>query len=334
MQQQLSNSAEKHPEIVVETTRANTVENTNPVIAAIADHSGVITHTWGDATRVVPVRSSVKALQALALVDTGAADAFAVSERELSLAASSHNGEKAHVEAVESWLSRIGLNPDHLLCGPAAPLSAMWPSFEQSWISEKTPTKHNCSGKHAGFLTLCLHLGADPATYLMPHEPTQQAVLARFASRCGIAIEELDYGTDGCGAPAPAVPLVALAKAIASLANENDPAAARIVSAIEANPFELAGTTRFDTAITTALGHNGYSKVGADGVRIVLLRKEKLAIAMKALSSHKPAVDVAMAKLLCDLQAIDANDESLQEWVRPSIKNNAGKVVGEVTINL
>ena len=49
-------------------------------------------------------------MQALPLIESGAADAFGLSDRELALACASHRAEAAHVAAVEAlaWGVRFG----------------------------------------------------------------------------------------------------------------------------------------------------------------------------------------------------------------------------------
>jgi len=60
----------------------------------------------GDIARPTYARSAIKPLQALPLVESGAADGFALSKAELSLACASHNSETFHVQAVNDVLSR------------------------------------------------------------------------------------------------------------------------------------------------------------------------------------------------------------------------------------
>ena len=96
------------PEIVVEVTRGDALESCHRVFAAIADASGDTLALWGTLGRAIYPRSAVKALQALPIVETGAADAFATDE-ELALACASHRGERQHTERVIAWLGRVGL---------------------------------------------------------------------------------------------------------------------------------------------------------------------------------------------------------------------------------
>jgi L-asparaginase II len=148
-----------NPELV-EVTRGDMVESRHRGAFAVCDTEGRVLLSAGDVERTVYPRSAIKPLQALALVETGAAEAHAVSDAEVALACASHDGEPVHVDAAVHWLQRLGLSPDDLECG------AHWPYHEASLrhmaARGETPTAahNNCSGKHAGFLTLARHLKA------------------------------------------------------------------------------------------------------------------------------------------------------------------------------
>jgi L-asparaginase II len=119
----------------------------------IVDASGKVVHSAGDPQMPIYPRSAVKPLQALPLIETGAADRFGLTDKELVLACASHKGEPAHVDAVNAWLDRIGLSDAALECGIQAPRT---PAAAKRVILAGIPLTaayHNCSGKHTGFLT-------------------------------------------------------------------------------------------------------------------------------------------------------------------------------------
>ena len=64
------------------------------------DAKGNAVHAWGDTGRIIYPRSAIKPLQALALMETGAADAFGVTEAELALATASHYGQSERTDAI------------------------------------------------------------------------------------------------------------------------------------------------------------------------------------------------------------------------------------------
>ncbi len=77
----------------------------------------------GEIERPVFPRSAVKAFQAMPLVESGAADAFALGEAELAVACASHSGDAIHLEAVRSLLDKAGVDESLLACGAHWPLS-------------------------------------------------------------------------------------------------------------------------------------------------------------------------------------------------------------------
>src|SRR5258706_11067896 len=102
--------------ILVEVTRGSRIESAHRGAIAICDAGGRVFGGWGDIEAAVYPRSAFKALQALALVESGAADALAISQEELALACASHSGETMHVERVEHWLERIECRESDLAC--------------------------------------------------------------------------------------------------------------------------------------------------------------------------------------------------------------------------
>ena len=231
--------------------RGDLVESTHRVAYAVADAQGKVLHEEGDVGRPVFPRSSVKPLQALPLVESGAAKHFRVTEQELALACASHGGEPMHTEFVAAWLGRIG--PRSLGPGmrrpPALP-RADGARISSSDASRLPPLHNNCSGKHAGMLALALHLGAPTAGYIAPDHPVQQHISAALGEMSGGRLTP--PAVDGCGVPAHALPLEGLATAMARLADPatanltpgRSDACARICAAMAAHPLLVAGTGR------------------------------------------------------------------------------------------
>ncbi len=93
----------KNP-LTIEVTRGAMVESRHRGAAVVVDSDGRLVHAWGDAAKVVYPRSAIKPLQALVLIETGAADAYRLTDTELALASASHGGCPEHTEAVARWL--------------------------------------------------------------------------------------------------------------------------------------------------------------------------------------------------------------------------------------
>src|ERR1700738_5056538 len=196
--------------VLVEVLRGGRVESVHRGAVCVVDARGAAVLALGDVTAPVFPRSAVKALQALPLVESGAADRSGLGEKELAIACGSHGGEPAHVAVVERMLARAGLDAAALECGAHPPIHA--PSAQALARSgREAPALHNnCSGKHAGFLCFACAMGADPAGYTDPAHPVQRAVKAALEGIAGVALDDRSCAMDGCSAPTWALPLAKL----------------------------------------------------------------------------------------------------------------------------
>jgi L-asparaginase II len=309
---------------LVEFTRGDLVESRHRGAIAIADATGRIAWSCGDIERPIYPRSAVKMLQALTLVETGAADAFNLSQEELALACASHSGEPFHVQAVRAWLARIGLTDEALACG--APTAGDGRALSRA--------HHNCSGKHTGFLTDARHLGALPAGYQHPDHPVQRRVLASIAEMAGVPRDHMPVAVDGCTAPAVALPLRSLATAVARIADPahlppaRAAAARRLDAAVKAKPLYVAGTGRACTALIQAAGGSASVKTGADGVFVAALSGLGIGVALKIDDGAARAAETAIAALLAALGIVRADDPAIRAITHGPVVNSAGQTVG------
>lgn len=317
--------------LIVQTTRGAVVELESRVNAVIVDSDGSVTETFGTVDRRLPLRSTAKPLQALALVESGAADALGVTPIELTLASASHSGEDGHVAAVESWLARLGLSESELQCGASLPYSRAVADDYLAHGGVPRRIRHNCSGKHTGFLALGAHLGADPARYLDRAGEVQRAALAIVAERCGMVLDDDDIVGDGCGAPCPCVSLEAVARGWATLVDDAA-SSTRIRSSIAANPWFLAGTGRFDTVIAELTAGRVLSKIGADGMHLAMAPELGLVVATKAIDGSRVAAEEGLVHLLVQTGAL--SPDQAERLPRASVLDDAGRTVGAITVGL
>ena len=77
---------------------------------------------FGDIERPVYPRSAIKALQALPLIESGAADRLGLSPKEIALACASHSCEEDHVATARAMLAKAGRDESVLECGVHWPL--------------------------------------------------------------------------------------------------------------------------------------------------------------------------------------------------------------------
>ena len=310
--------------ILVEVTRAELVESFHRGSIAIADAGGAIRFALGDVETPIYPRSSLKPIQALPLLESGAADAFGLSDEEVALACASHSGETMHTSRVAAWLVRIGCSESDLACGPQAPRYE--PALEDMLRSGEKPSRlhNNCSGKHTGFLTLARHWGIATAGYEHVDHPVQQAVAKSLRELSGV--KDLPWGVDGCAAPNFALPLSGFARALAKLAGWRTVGASRIMRAMIAHPALVAGTGRSCTALMRAAKGKAAVKTGAEGVYAAMIPATGLGIALKIDDGATRAAETAIAAILTALEILD---ESARGLVITPVLNTRGATVGE-----
>lgn len=320
--------------ILVELTRGGRVESWHRGSIAVTDASGRLVWSAGDVEQPIFSRSALKMLQALPLVETGAADAFDVSPQELALACASHSAQPFHVSAVAAWLERIGCDESDLACGAHAPANA---AAAQTMLREGgIPSRlhNNCSGKHTGFLTVARHLGVDTHGYEQPDHPVQRLALTAIAEMCGLDLASMPVGIDGCTAPAAATPLHGLATAMARIADRSSltparaEAARRLYEAVLANPLYVAGTGRACTALIEAAGGRATVKTGAEGAFVAVLGELGLGIALKIDDGAGRASETAIAAILAALGVVDRDDPAILGLAQAKVLDTTGRVVG------
>ena len=323
--------------VAVEVTRGAMVESRHRAAIAVVGADGAAVLAAGETARPVYARSALKPIQALALVETGAAERFALGDQEIALACGSHRGEPRHVETVLGWLERIGCGADDLACGAHLPLDE---AATRALLGEgRSPgaVHNNCSGKHAGFLSVARHLGHATEGYIRYDHPVQQLILGILEQMTGLDLGGAPRGIDGCSIPVIGVPLGNLALAMARFADPRDQpdrrqeAAARIRRAMAAEPFMAAGTGSFTTRILEATGDEALIKGGAEGVYLGALPGPGLGIALKVDDGSNRAAQVIMGSLLRRFGVLSEKDaEGLRDLLEPPVLDRAGAEVGRI----
>ena len=324
--------------VVAEIRRGSLVESHHRGSIAVVDADGSIVLALGDVDALVYPRSAVKAMQALVLMEAGAAERFHLADEALALACASHGGEPGHVAVVERMLAAAGLDASALGCG------VHWPSHAASAQAlarsgqSATALHNNCSGKHAGFICAARALGVDHRGYTEPGHPVQRAVKAMLQDLTGFAIPDEHRAIDGCSVPTWAVPLSALARGFARLgsgkgmAPERAQAAQRLRAACAAKPWHIAGTGRFCTSVMQRFGDRVFVKTGAEGVFCGAIPGAGLGIAIKCDDGAARAAEVAMAGLIARFVPLDDEDRAaLERLLRPTLRNWNGIEVGAIT---
>jgi L-asparaginase II len=320
--------------VLVEVKRGDLIENRHRGSYAVVDSEGDLIAAAGNYQQLIFARSSLKPLNVLAMLVSGAVDQFKVTDQEIALACASHNGEPVHVNLVGLWLERLGLTVDDLECGRHAPMGREANKQLHLGGQQPTPLHNACSGKHAGFLTLAKFLNQEVKGYSVVGSPLQNQVMQTAAEVLGIEWQAAPKGTDGCSIPMMGMPLIALAKGMARLAHPRDlradlqEACARVTQSVQANPQLIAGTGRFCTDIIEKTEGKILVKMGADGVFTGWLPDKKWGIALRIDDGNLKAAEVAMADLLKRLKVLQ-NDDLLDHWIHQPIKTWTKVTVGQ-----
>ena len=330
---------------VIEILRGGQVESLHGAAAVVVDGSGRMVAQLGDPELPVYWRSAAKPFQAWPLVQSGAADHFALSSEELALACASHGGEARHLAVVTEMLARGGFSADDLQCGPQLPMTEA--AARDLLCAGRKPTAlhNNCSGKHAGMLLLSRHLQADPGAYLQPEAPVQTAIRDALVRIAGAGDMAITMAVDGCSAPTFRLPLASLARSYAHLAaslsnsNGNGHAGlARLARAMTENPGMVAGEGRLDTALMEAAPGTLIAKLGAEGIYAIGLAggAAPLGLAVKIADGDADRARTALVLALLDwLGALSGEAlETLRSLFPGEIYNRRGLQVGTIKVRL
>jgi L-asparaginase II len=317
---------------LVELVRGEGVDHWHRACYAVMDAEGRIIEAQGDIANSVFPRSALKSLQVLSVIESGAADAYALSEEEIALCCASHSGEPVHVDIIKGWLDRLGLSADDLECGVHSPMGRDAAKTLYREGGHATALHNACSGKHSGFMTLALHLKAPVKGYTDYTHPAQRYIYKIVSEIIDLPLDNVIVAVDGCQVPVLSIPLRNLALGMARLINPaalRPPLAAacdRVVKAIQSHPYLIAGQRRFCTEFMQDIEGRAIVKMGAGGVFTAAIPDRNWGIALKMDDGSTQAAEVLLANLLHKFDCVPT--EVAQKWLRPSIKNWNKNTVG------
>lgn len=350
-------------EDVIITSRGGIVENTHRIHAAIVDQEGRLRYSVGNPDRVTLARSAAKPVQALAILETGAADRFHLDDADIALICASHSSEPRHISRALGMLRKAGANEDDMACGGHPALSA---AVNRVWARDRyVPTGicNNCSGKHAGMIAGAICIGGTVSGYHEASHPMQLRVKQAVEDMSGLRDGHVQWAIDGCNLPAPAMPLRNLALTYARLASACDGRAeewicqetsltqaatggrkyhlARIHKSMSTYPEMVGGDGRFCTVLMRAYKGSLVGKLGADGCYGIALRtcpdsssrngigKHAIGIAVKVEDGSIEILYSAVVEILEQLN-VGTKEIRLQlaGFHHPKIINTAGVVTG------
>ena len=312
------------PQIMCEIWRGSYLESVHTGMAVICDKEGEISHQWGDPNALILPRSSAKMMQAIPLIISGAEQKFSIGDDLLALACASHNAAEIHLSRVVGWLSHLGFSEIDLRCGPQPSKD---PHVKKEMLKKgqsHCQIHNNCSGKHAGFLSVSRHLNSGPE-YTDPDHPVQLLVMDVFQELTENKVDGLVI--DGCSAPNPAMPLYSLAKAMSWFATAHkrhdqlSKAALKLRNAMVNYPDLVAGDQRACTNLMKACEKKAILKTGAEGVFVAILPELEKGIALKIFDGGTRASECAIASLLIQLGVISPNHPTALAYTNAPILN-------------
>ncbi len=324
-------------DVLVQVTRGGMIECVHRGSIAVVNSDGLLLYGKGEPAMYSFLRSSAKPVQAVPVVESGAADHFKLTEKEVAIFCASHSGEEQHTETVYSILEKIGLQEEALSCGTHMPM--YMPTAKEMIIAGKKSTEvHcNCSGKHSGMLTYAQHMGYPVQGYTEPDHPVQKAALKEISYFAEMKEEKVATGVDGCGVVVFGIPLYNMALSFARLADPDKLPAAkaeavkRITAAMMKYPEMVGGTGRLCTDLMANTHGKLFAKSGAEGVYTVGIPDRKIGIAVKIDDGSSRGIGCVIIEVLKQLGVLDQSElEALKNhhWIIQ--KNHRGDSVGEI----
>jgi L-asparaginase II len=305
--------------VLCEVVRSGFVESRHRGSMVLLGPDGQVELAAGDVDAPVFPRSSMKPLQAVAMLRAG----LDLPEKCLALACASHSGESVHVDLCRAILARAGLGEAALDCPPAMPLDEATAAARLRAGGGPTRSRHNCSGKHAAMVATCVANGWAVDGYLDPEHPLQRTIRAGVEELTGEPVAAV--AVDGCGAPQFAFGITGLARAFRHLATaDGGTPEGRAAAAMRAHPVVIGGTGRDVSELMTAVP-GLVAKEGAEGVYAAALPDGR-AMAVKV-------DDGAMRPLPALLAAVllrwGRDGEVVSRWAAPPVLGG-GRPVGEI----
>ncbi len=299
--------------------REGIIESRHIVQAVVSDDRGRVLSVAGNAETAAFVRSALKPFQALAVTSTGTLERYNLSDRDLAIITSSHQGSIDQVRQVFNILWQADIDVNALHC----PIP----------LDKRSPLEYNCSGKHAGMLAVCQQRHWPLTSYLDRKHPVQQLIITKVGELLRMPAEEFLSAHDDCGAPTYLMQLSQMAALYAVLASSNSLDMERIVRAMNHHPVMVAGEGQFDTELMRLTPGDLVSKSGAEGIQCIGRLGEGMGLAIKVMDGAKRAKYAVAIHILQQMGWISPSiAQSLSEKFMNLGKYKRLEVIGELSL--
>lgn len=274
----------QYPKIEVHLLREGIVESTHQVEAVVSDERGRILSVAGSMETTSFMRSALKPFQALAVISTGVMERYDLTDKDLAIICSSHQGNIEQARQVFNVLWRADIESSCLQC----PIP----------VGRESALQNNCSGKHAGMLAVCQQRNWPLETYLHRSNPVQKLIIKKIGELLSMPGDEFISAKDDCGAPTYSMQLGQMACLYAKLACGSHFDLERIVRAMTHHPTMVAGEGAFDTELMILTEGRIVSKSGAEGIQCVGNIDQEMGLAIKVIDGAKRAKYAAALRIL------------------------------------
>jgi len=295
-------------------------------ISCVAIQNGEVIWKCGNPNMIIPLRSVAKPFMLQPLIKSILKVGLALTQPQIAIITSSHNGEPRHLDVVKSLLDLSNSSANDLNCGTHIPFFE-WLYDNYYKVSDKFTRQlfHNCSGKHSGMLLLCKLLGETKSEYWLPTHPIQKLItesVKNFFVKYNDDVFSL--GVDGCGVPTYNVKLAQLARAYSEYFENQE--LKIIKEAIINEPYFIAGKDRLDTLLIETTGY--IAKSGSDGLFCISC-PNNIGISLKVESGSEDASESAIIEVLNNLGLLNKTQLSkLDIYRKHPIKTTTGIEVG------
>ena len=299
--------------LIINELRGDVIEARHNV-SAVVYRNNQIEMSIGDTNVAVPMRSTAKPFMLCPLLHACGQYGIQLTDADISIMVSSHNGEVVHRQNVLSLLELSGSSVNDLACGTHLPYFD-W--LYDDYFSERDLLKrqlyHNCSAKHAGMLLLANLNGFEKNNYWELAHPVQQIIMTSVKSVMRIKDGDVfSIAKDGCGVPTYCISLRQMGKAYQSL--YRDERLFPVVKAILSKPYYIAGKDRIETDIITHFGF--IAKSGSSGLFAIACPKEDISIVLKVEDGNDDVAESAAVEILGKLGLINEKQRLILEKYR------------------
>lgn len=319
-------------------TRNGYIESIHYGYVCVVNTSGHVMYNLGNYNTKIFLRSSAKPIQAIPLIQSGAADAYKFSHKEIAVACASHSGERIHQEVVKGILARLNLSEENLHCGTMRPYSEEENTRLIASGASPSALHCSCSGKHSAMLALAKFRDHNIDDYESANNPIQEEILNAIAEFTDEDAQSIPKGTDGCGAPIYLMPInkIALSYARLTMHSQNPESpyyypCKTIFDSMIQFPEMVAGTDEFCTELMKAAKGKLIGKIGSEAVYCLGIKEGNLGICIKIVDGNERAIYPVVIHVLRKLGILNSLElDSLNHWYRQILKNNLNDETGEI----